>query len=1197
MRPPIPDSTRKSPPEGASTKPPGDTRAKFLTGSVPRHVLVMTSTGAIGLVSIFLVELIDVLFLSMLGDVEVLAAVGYSGPLVFLTVAFAIGLSIATVSLVAPALGAGDRDRARRISGSVHVFTLIASTVLSLALVPFLPWLLGLIGAKGRTADLAFQYLAIVVPSLPPLALAMTSSAVLRSLGDARRAMHVTLGAAVVVVVLDPILIFWMGLGLQGAAIATVLSRIAIMVIGLHAVWRVHGMIERPTMENLRIDVGPVLAVALPAMATNAATPIANAIVTAAFAPYGDSAVAGWAVIGRIQPVAFGFVFAMSGSVGPIIGQNLGAGLHTRMREAFAASLQIAAAYTVAAWLMLALAAPLVISAFKATGEGAALIQLYCLWLAPVFGFQSALFIANSVFNTLGRPRVATLVNWARAILGTLPFTAVGGMLAGAPGVLAGNLVGGALFAMFAVWLCWRLMDTVTGGRSVPAREQMSSRQAWRAGALVAVSISSIFQAAGTLAGRLARLAGRGDGASPELGPPGQRSLLSVFSERRLKLDSKDTIASEMKRWRDWAIALPRPWKRLILAVSDFLILSFAVWLAISLRYNGLFVPPHRSGWLVMFAAPVIGVATFAWFGLYRQVTRYITTRGSARLLQCIGVSVLVWALLAYMFGALWIPRSVILVLYPVLGGGLIFASRQIYAAALRSVGVAIVGLGKEPRPVVIYGAGRTGVQLLDALHHSGDARVVGFLDDTASLWGQYAGGVKIYRPDKLERLIERESVREVILALPESRRRERREVLKTLQRFPVRVKTLPDLEDFATGRAAVSDLRPIDVDDLLGRDPVPADTGLSALGIRGKAVLVTGAGGSIGSELVRQVLRQHPVRIVLLDVSEVALYEIETEIADAIAALPDTDVKTELVGVLGSVLDADLVRRTIERYRIATVFHAAAYKHVPIVESNPVAGITNNTFGTQIMADAARALGVERFVLISTDKAVRPTNVMGASKRLAELVLQAHANDPGCGTVFTMVRFGNVLDSSGSVVRRFRKQIQDGGPVTVTHRDVVRYFMSIPEATTLVLQAGAMASGGEVFVLDMGEPVKIAELARSMVRLMGLDVRGEDNPEGDIEIVYVGLRPGEKLYEELLIGENTTPTKHPLIRRSSEPHLPADSLARELTVLRAAMGVGRIAEIEAVLERTVEGYRAHVATEAGTVLPLPIEPASRTLH
>ncbi|CAN0399345.1 unnamed protein product, partial [Phaeothamnion confervicola] len=302
-------------------------------------------------------------------------------------------------------------------------------------------------------------------------------------------------------------------------------------------------------------------------------------------------------------------------------------------------------------------------------------------------------------------------------------------------------------------------------------------------------------------------------------------------------------------------------------------------------------------------------------------------------------------------------------------------------------------------------------------------------------------------------------------------------------------------MADFATGRATVSDLRPIDVDDLLGRDPVPADPMLLAHGIRSRSVLVSGAGGSIGSELIRQILRLEPARLVLLDLSEEAIYEIDTEVQDFIASLPATAKPPEIATVLGSVLDRPLVRSTIERYAITMIFHAAAYKHVPIVESNPVAGLTNNTFGTAVLAQAARDLGVERFVLISTDKAVRPTNVMGASKRLAELILQAHASDPHCRTVFTMVRFGNVLDSSGSVVRRFRKQIQAGGPVTVTHKDVVRYFMSIPEAASLVLQAGAMATGGEVFVLDMGEPVKIDELARSMIRLMGLDVRDEANP------------------------------------------------------------------------------------------------------
>lgn len=443
----------------------------FLTGSVMRHVLVMTGTGAIGLVSIFLAELIDVLFLSMLGDTEIVAAVGYSGPIVFLTVAAAIGLSIATVSLVAPAIGAGDVPRARRISGSVHLLAFATAAVLSLALLPFLPGALKLIGAKGRTAELALSYLTIVVPSLPPLASAMVSSAVLRSVGDARRAMHVTLGAAVVTVIFDPILIFGFGLGLEGAAITTVIARVSIMAIALYSVWRVHGLIDMPSMAGLALDWRPVLAIALPAIATNTATPIATAIVTAAFAPYGDSAVAGWAVIGRVQPVAFGFVFAMSGSVGPIIGQNLGAGNYARMREAFIASLKVVALYTLAAWLVLALLSGVLASMFGLTGDGAMLLRLYCLWLAPVFGFQGALFVCNAVFNTLRRPQVGTAINWARAILGTLPFTWIGGALIGVPGVLIGQLFGGVVFGLGAVWLCLRMMDEVAGGIRPMARD------------------------------------------------------------------------------------------------------------------------------------------------------------------------------------------------------------------------------------------------------------------------------------------------------------------------------------------------------------------------------------------------------------------------------------------------------------------------------------------------------------------------------------------------------------------------------------------------------------------------------------------------------------------------------------------------------------------------------------------------------
>ena len=357
-----------------------------------------------------------------------------------------------------------------------------------------------------------------------------------------------------------------------------------------------------------------------------------------------------------------------------------------------------------------------------------------------------------------------------------------------------------------------------------------------------------------------------------------------------------------------------------------------------------------------------------------------------------------------------------------------------------------------------------------------------------------------------------------------------------------------------------------------------------------------TGAGGSVGSELVRQVLRQAPARLVLLDVSEPALFEIEMEARESLAAMPGSQ-HPEIVAVLGSILDVQVVTETITRYRIETIYHAAAYKHVPMVEHNAGVGLTNNVFGTEIIAEAAVAGGVERVVLISTDKAVRPTNVMGASKRLAELVLQARASHAP-STVFTMVRFGNVLDSSGSVVGRFRHQIKAGGPVTVTHPEVIRYFMSIPEAAELVIQAGAMAKGGDVFVLDMGEPVKITDLARLMVRLSGLDVRDEANPRGDIEITFTGLRPGEKLYEELLIGGATTGTEHPRILRSDEPFLTPGELKRELDLLRAAIAIRDVDTIQAVLMRTVEGYQPDRDARAAENAPAAswVTP-SRTLH
>jgi FlaA1/EpsC-like NDP-sugar epimerase len=543
------------------------------------------------------------------------------------------------------------------------------------------------------------------------------------------------------------------------------------------------------------------------------------------------------------------------------------------------------------------------------------------------------------------------------------------------------------------------------------------------------------------------------------------------------------------------------------------------------------------------------------------------------------------------------VPRSVIFT-YGLVAAAVIMLSRGAIGWVLKTTGINFPRFeaAKERHGVIIYGAGQAGLELAKSLSRLPGREVIGFCDLSPSLWGQYVGGFKVYRPDRLARIIERYDVKEVLLAIPSSDRHLRRSVLKELELHPIPVNVMPSLEDIAAGRVAVTDLRPLDVADLLGRDSVPPIPNLLARNTSGKNVLVTGAGGSVGSELVRQVLRQIPARLILLDISEPALFEIEMEAREAVSGLTRGD-RPEIVAVLGSVLDSLVVTETVGRYAIETIYHAAAYKHVPMVEHNPGVGLTNNVFGTEVVAEAAVAGGVERVVLISTDKAVRPTNVMGASKRLAELVLQARAsNSPS--TVFTMVRFGNVLDSSGSVVGRFRRQIKAGGPVTVTHPEVIRYFMSIPEAAELVIQAGAMAKGGDVFVLDMGEPVRIVELARLMVRLSGLDIRDALNPKGDIEITYTGLRPGEKLYEELLIGGATSGTEHPRILRSDEPSLTPAELKRELDLLRAAISIRDVDTIQAVLMRTVEGYRPDRDTRAVENAPTAnwVAP-TRTLH
>ena len=572
---------------------------------------------------------------------------------------------------------------------------------------------------------------------------------------------------------------------------------------------------------------------------------------------------------------------------------------------------------------------------------------------------------------------------------------------------------------------------------------------------------------------------------------------------------------------------------------GDALFLPLCMFAAMAFRLGSLeaalTTAPALQITLAWLTLPVLGAA-----GLYRTVVRYIDLRVLAAASGALAVVVLMVFALALAMQVHVLPRSALLIFWFV-AFAYVVTSRFVARALLRR------GLKHGGRPrlrTAIYGAGDAGAQLAQAMQFSPEYKATCFLDDREELHRKTVAGLTVYPPSALQEAVFRHDIGLIVLAIPSASTTQTRRLIQSVESAGLPVKILPGLGDMVDGRAGVSDIREVDVVDLLGRDAVPPDPALFARNIAGKVVLITGAGGSIGSELCRQILSQRPARLVLLDHSEFALYTIDHELKQAAHGVP-------VLVCVGSVLDEDLVRELMRAHRVQTIYHAAAYKHVPIVEANIQQGLRNNVFGTLNVARAALEAGVETCILISTDKAVRPTNVMGASKRAAELVFQATAIRSAGRTVFSMVRFGNVLGSSGSVVPLFRRQIQAGGPITITHPDIIRYFMLIPEAAQLVIQAGAMARGGEVFVLDMGEPVRIADLARSMIRLSGLTEKTDADPMGDIEIKAVGLRPGEKLFEELLIGDDVVPSGHPRIMCARERHIDPALLDKMLQTLR----------------------------------------------
>lgn len=611
-------------------------------------------------------------------------------------------------------------------------------------------------------------------------------------------------------------------------------------------------------------------------------------------------------------------------------------------------------------------------------------------------------------------------------------------------------------------------------------------------------------------------------------------------------------------------LSLPRTVKRLIAVMVDLCLCIITVWLAFYLRLGEWVALSGNALWAVGVSI-TLALPLFVVSGFYRAIFRYNGWPALFTVARAVGVYGLMYSAIFTAIGVNDVPRTVGII-QPILLLLFVGTSRALARVWLGSEYQSALRYAARPK-VLIYGAGNSGRQLAAAMANSPEMQVIGFLDDDDRLHGHMLNGLAIYAPQDLPELVPLLKISDVLLAMPSINRYRRNEILGEIRKAHVAVRTLPSMTDLAQGKVSVSDLRDLDIDDLLGREPVTPNHILLSMNIRGKVVMVTGAGGSIGGELCRQILMMGPAKLLLVEQSEFALYVIHQELEHRFG-----NKKNELLPLLASVQDSERMNEIMLTWHPDTLYHAAAYKHVPLVEHNPAEGVKNNVLGTLCLARAALEHGISDFVLISTDKAVRPTNIMGASKRLAELVLQGLAATQK-KTKFCMVRFGNVLGSSGSVVPKFRQQIRDGGPVTVTHPEITRFFMTIPEAAQLVIQAGAMAKGGDVFVLDMGEPVKIMDLAHRIIELSGLTVKSPQNPEGDIEIDVVGLRPGEKLYEELLIGNNPKPTSHPRIMKAHEDAIDWDILSDELRSLELALNINDVGVVRAMIKKLVVDY------------------------